>query len=55
MTAIRVTESTGSLGVLQISDGTGGFVSGTIVAGSNITVTENGSGSFTIASTGAAR
>ena len=52
MTAIRVTESTGSLGVLQVADGSGGFVSGSIVAGSNITVTENGSGSFTIASTG---
>jgi len=49
MTAVRVTESSGSLGVLQVSDGYGGFVSGSIVAGSNVTVSENGSGSFTIA------
>ena len=49
MTAVRVTESSGSLGVLQVSDGYGGFASGSLVAGTNVTVTENGSGSFTIA------
>ena len=49
MTAVRVTESSGSLGTLQVSDGFGGFASGSIIAGSNVTVTENGSGSFTIA------
>ena len=52
MTAIRVIESTGSLGVIQVSDGTGGFRSGSISAGSNISITDNSSGSFTIASTG---
>ncbi len=48
MTAIRVTESTGSKGTIQVADGTGGFLSGTIVAGSNITIADNGSGSFTV-------
>lgn len=49
MTAIRVTESSGSLGSLQIADGSGGFSSGSLVAGSNVTITDTGSGSFTIA------
>ena len=48
MTAIRVTESTGSKGTIQVSDGTGGFLSGTIVAGNNVTIADNGSGSFTV-------
>ena len=52
MTAIRVIESTGSLGVIQVSDGAGAFRSGSISAGSNITITDNSSGSFTIASSG---
>ncbi len=49
MAAIRVTESSGSVGALQIADGSGGFLSGSIVAGSNVTITDNSSGSFTIA------
>ena len=49
MTAVRVTESSGSVGALQISDGFGGFSSGSLVAGSNVTISDNGSGSFTIA------
>jgi hypothetical protein len=48
MTAIRVTESTGSLGTIQVSAGDGSFLSGSLVAGSNVTITED-SGSFTIA------
>ena len=51
MTAVRVTESSGSIGVLQVSDGFGGFSSGSIVAGGNIAIAENGSGSFTISTT----
>ena len=48
MTAVRVTESSGSVGALQISDGFGGFASGSLIAGSNVTISDNGSGSFTI-------
>ena len=48
MTAVRVIESSGSIGSLQISDGFGGFTSGSIIAGSNVTITDNGTGSFTI-------
>ena len=48
MSAIRVTESTGSLGTIQISDGSGDFLSGSLVAGTNVTIANNGSGSFTI-------
>ena len=48
MAAIRVSESSGSVGALQISDGSGGFLSGSIVAGSNITIADNGSGIFTV-------
>ena len=51
MTAIAVltpSESTGSEGTIQVADGTGGFLSGTIVAGNNITIADNGTGSFTI-------
>ncbi len=55
MTAVRVTESSGSIGALQVSDGYGGFSSGSIIAGSNVTVTENGSGSFTIAASTSGR
>ena len=33
MSAIRVVESTGSLGTIQISDGSGDFLSGSLVAG----------------------
>ena len=51
MSAIRVVESTGSLGTLQISDGSGGFISGSLVAGTNVTIS-NSSGSFTINSAG---
>ena len=49
MTAIRVTESSGSIGSLQVSDGSGGFTSGSLTAGSNVTISGTGSGSFTIA------
>ena len=52
MTAIRVTESTGSLGTIQVSAGDGSFLSGSLVAGSNVTITED-SGSFTIAASAA--
>ena len=48
MSAIRVIESTGSLGTLQVSDGFGGFHSGSLVAGTNVTIANNGTGSFTI-------
>jgi hypothetical protein len=49
MTAIRVTESSGSFGTIQVSSGDGGFATGSLVAGSNVTITDNSSGSFTIA------
>ena len=52
MSAIRVTESTGSLGTIQIADGNGNFASGSLVAGTNVTINNNGSGSFTINATG---
>ena len=48
MTALRINESSGSLGSLQIADGFGGFLSGSLVAGPNITISNNGSGSFAI-------
>ena len=40
MSAIRVIESSGSLGSLQIAGGNGDFISGSIVAGSNITIND---------------
>jgi hypothetical protein len=49
MTAIRVTESSGSVGSIQVADGYGGFLSGSLIAGSNVTITDHGTGSFTIA------
>jgi hypothetical protein len=49
MSAIRVVESSGSLGALQVADGSGGFISGSLTAGSNVTITDAGSGRFTIA------
>ena len=52
MTAIRVVNSSGSLGDLQIADGSGGFQTGSLVAGSNISITHAPSGTFTIAATG---
>ena len=48
MTAVRVTESSGSVGSIQIADGYGGFLSGTLKAGDNITIADMGSGSFAI-------
>ena len=48
MTALRINESSGSLGSLQISDGFGSFLTGSLVAGPNITITNDGSGSFAI-------
>ena len=48
MTAVRVVESSGSIGTLQISDGFGGFASGSLIAGSNVTISDNGSGDYTI-------
>ena len=50
MTALRVNESSGSLGSLQIADGYGGFTSGSIVAGANVSIQNDGSGNFTISS-----
>ena len=50
MTALRVNESSGSLGSLQIADGFGGFLSGSLIAGSNLSIHDNGSGSFTLSS-----
>ncbi len=52
MSAIRVVESSGSIGSLQVADGSGGFLSGSLIAGSNITRADDGSGNFTIACTG---
>ena len=52
MSAVRVLESTGSIGSLQVADGSGGFLSGSLIAGSNITIADNGSGDFTFTSTG---
>jgi len=52
MTALRVNESSGSLGSLQIADGYGGFLSGSLTAGTNVTIQDDGSGNFTINSTG---
>tara|TARA_A100001201_G_scaffold143197_1_gene143823 strand:+ start:117 stop:4031 length:3915 start_codon:yes stop_codon:yes gene_type:complete len=54
MTALRVNESSGSVGSIQVADGFGGFLSGSLTAGSNITIQDNGSGSFTVAATGGA-
>ncbi len=48
MSAIRVVESSGSLGTLQVSDGFGGFSTGSLVAGTNVTISPDNSGSFTI-------
>ena len=52
MTALRVNESSGSLGSLQIADGFGGFLSGSLIAGSNVTISNNGNGDFTLSSLG---
>ena len=52
MTALRVNESSGSLGSLQIADGYGGFLSGSLIEGSNITIQNDGSGNFTIGTSG---
>ena len=52
MTAIRVINSSGSLGDLQIANGAGGFQTGSLVAGANISITHAPSGTFTIASSG---
>ena len=52
MTALRVNESSGSLGSLQIADGYGGFLSGSLIEGSNVTIQNDGSGNFTIGTTG---
>ena len=51
MSAIRVVESTGSLGTLQVTDGFGGFLTGSLIAGTNVTISNN-SGSFTINASG---
>ena len=48
MTAIRIIESSGSFGALQVSSGDGGFLPGSLIAGTNITIQDNQSGSFTI-------
>ena len=49
MSAVRIVESSGSLGAMQVADGSGGFLSGSLTAGSNVTITDAGSGNFTIA------
>jgi hypothetical protein len=49
MSAVRIVESSGSLGAMQVADGSGGFISGSLTAGSNVTITDAGSGNFTIA------
>ena len=49
MTALRVIESSGSIGSIQVADGAGGFLSGSLTAGANVTISNNGTGSFTIA------
>ena len=49
MTALRVNESSGSAGSIQVADGFGGFLSGSLTAGPNITISNDGSGSFEIA------
>lgn len=51
MTAVRVTESSGSVGTIQVSSGTGGFKPGRIVAGSNVTISSSSEGVFEITST----
>ena len=48
MTALRVNESSGSIGSLQIADGYGGFLSGSLVPGTNVTITDDSQGAFTI-------
>ena len=48
MTALRVNESSGSAGSIQVADGFGSFLSGSLTAGPNITISNNGSGSFEI-------
>ena len=48
MTALRVNESSGSAGSIQVADGFGGFLSGSLTAGPNITISNDGSGSFAI-------
>ena len=52
MSAVRVVESSGSIGSLQVADGSGGFLSGSLIAGSNTSIADDGSGNFTINSTG---
>ena len=54
MTALRVNESSGSLGSLQIADGFGGFLSGSLLAGTNITIQDDGNGNFAISGSGGA-
>ncbi len=54
MSAVRVLESTGSVGSLQVADGSGGFLSGSLIAGSNIAIADDGSGNFTFSATGGA-
>jgi hypothetical protein len=51
MTAVRVTESSGSAGTIQVSSGNGGFKPGRIVAGNNVTIISNAEGVFEITST----
>ncbi len=48
MTALRVNESSGSAGSIQVADGFGGYLSGSLKAGPNITISNDGSGNFAI-------
>jgi hypothetical protein len=50
MTAIRITESSGSVGTIQVSSGNGGFLPGKLLAGNNIIITSSSNGSFFIES-----
>jgi len=54
MSAVRIVESSGSIGSLQVADGSGGFLSGSLIAGSNISIADDGSGNFTLGATGGA-
>jgi len=54
MTAVRVTESSGSLGTIQVSAGDGNFATGSLVAGTNVSISHNSSGSYTISATAGA-
>lgn len=51
MSAVRILESSGSAGTIQVSSSSGGFKPGRIVAGNNVTISSNDEGIFEITST----